>query len=389
MKIGIVGARLAGSYAATLLCRLGHEVLLFDPSTAAEKACGGGITAKALVTMPWFRKQKLPFSEIRELELRTLEGPAAALPLSHPIHIFSRTTLDNSLRDTAIQCGARFLPERVLRFTPSGNAWGITTSSGSTHEVGFLVGADGANSSVRAAMTGKLASQDLSLALGHFLPGIYHPGKVIIIFQENGFPGYLWSFPRVDHASVGIIHRLPGARSADLRHRVADFISQRYPQAKASESSFYAARVPCLRRRTLVGQRVCGRNWALLGDAAGFVDALTSEGIYFALRSAEILAESVQKCDPLSYEGLWRRDFGADLERAAAWREFFYAGTLFLHAFTRRAVQMIKRSATVRRITDGLICGRYSYLQVRRKLLSQCPRIFAEAICTELFHSQS
>jgi flavin-dependent dehydrogenase len=388
MKIGIVGARLAGSHAAAMLCRLGHEVLLFDPCTTAEKACGGGITAKALLTMPWLRQQRLPYSEIRELELNTLEGRAAALPLSHPIHIFARSILDNSLRETAIGCGALFLPERALRFTPVRNGWGITTASGDTYEVGFLVGADGANSSVRAAITGKLPAEDFALALGQYLPGVYHPGKVIVVFQENGFPGYLWSFPRVDHASVGIIHRLPGARSADLRRRVAEFISRRYPDAERSQSSFYAARVPCLRRRTLVGQQVCGRNWALLGDAAGFVDALTSEGIYFALRSAEILAESVKRGDPPSFEYLWRQDFGSNLERAAAWRDFFYAGTLFLHAFTRRAVQMIKGSATVRRITDGFICGRHSYLQVRRKLLSHFPRIFAEAILTELFHSR-
>ena len=38
MKVGIVGARLAGSYAALILSRLGHEVLLLDPSTGGEKA---------------------------------------------------------------------------------------------------------------------------------------------------------------------------------------------------------------------------------------------------------------------------------------------------------------------------------------------------------------
>ena len=105
MRIGIVGARLAGSYAALILSRLGHEVLLLDPSTAGEKPCGGGITAKALLSMPWFRDQQLPHSEIRTVELTTLEGRSAAVPLSQPIHIFSRAALDAALRSAALEAG--------------------------------------------------------------------------------------------------------------------------------------------------------------------------------------------------------------------------------------------------------------------------------------------
>ncbi len=98
----------------------------------------------------------------------------------------------------------------------------------------------------------------------------------------------------MDHASIGIIRRLADARATDLRRRVAEFILMRYPSASFADMQFYAARVPCLRRRTLANQRVCGRNWALLGDAAGFADAITAEGIFFALRSAEILGEAIQ-----------------------------------------------------------------------------------------------
>lgn len=52
MKIGIVGARVAGSYAGLLFSRLGHETILFDDAVEKEKPCGGGITAKGLRKMP-------------------------------------------------------------------------------------------------------------------------------------------------------------------------------------------------------------------------------------------------------------------------------------------------------------------------------------------------
>ncbi len=387
MKFGIVGGRLAGSYAALILASQGHEVVLFDPSTGGEKACGGGITAKALGTLPWLCEQKLPCNEIREVELNTLEGRSALLMLRHPIRIFSRAALDTALRTAAIDAGACFRPERVLRCEPVAAGWGLTTSSGAGHEVEFLVGADGANSTVRAAVSEKFAAEDLSLALGYYLPGMHHPDRIVILFQENGFPGYLWSFPRVDHASVGILRRLPGVRAADLRRRVAAFISQRYPDAAVSETSFYAARVPCLRKSTLSSQRVCGRNWALVGDAAGFVDPITAEGIYFALRSARLLGESIAEGAPTGYEQRWRRDFGADLERASGWRERFYNGLFVLRPFIRRAIQMLGVSATTRHITDALICGRLTYQQMRSTLLAQSPRILMEALRSSVFRS--
>jgi flavin-dependent dehydrogenase len=378
MRIAIVGARLAGSYAGLLLARLGHEVLLFDPNTDGEKPCGGGVTAKALRKMPWFRRWSLPHNRIDRLRLTTTDGCSSEIRLRDPLFIYSRATLDSSLRDEAVRAGARLVPERAVRFSRNGGNWVVKTAA-TEYEAGFLVGADGAGSSVRAATAAKYASVDLSLALGYYIPGLYHPDTIMASFQEGGFQGYLWSFPRVDHSSVGILCWLPAARSAELRRRVLAFIQQHYPQACA-ESRFYAARIPCLSRQTLLRQRVCGENWALLGDAAGFADAITAEGIYFALRSAELFSESMRCGEPQSYESSWRRDFGIDLLKAAQWRDRFYGGTLLFQAFTKRSVQLIRSSPTVRRLTDAVISGYRGYRDLRRQLMLQSPRILIETL---------
>jgi flavin-dependent dehydrogenase len=382
MHIGIVGARLAGSYAALLLAELGHAVVLFDDSVGREKPCGGGVTAKALRTMKWFRHHRLPHNEIHYLRMRTASGETATLPLRNPIHIFSRSSLDSALRDAAIRAGADFHEERALGFERDGDGWAVLTPTG-THNVDFLVGADGATSSVRPRVTTRFEGTDLSLALGYYVPGLFHPDTVVAAFQEHGFPGYLWSFPRVDHSSVGILRRLPGTRSDVLRQRVEDFIEMEYPGSSQGRR-FYAARIPCLSRKSLATQKTAGKRWALLGDAAGFADAVTAEGIYYALRSAELLAGCFRIGDPAAFDTVWREDFGRDLLRSAGWRDRFYAGTLLFKAFVARAVQLTRLSETVGRLTDDVIAGLMDYAGLRRNLVLRSPQILVETVLRHL-----
>ncbi len=385
MRIAVVGARLAGSYASLLLSRLGHEILLFDESLLDEKPCGGGVTAKALRNISWFRQNPLPHTEIKTMRMVAANGCSADLKLEHPIHIFSRMVLDSSIRQGAENMGTRLIPERCLRITRHKTSWVVSTPS-QEYEADFLVGADGATSRVRSCTAGKYTAKDVSLALGFYVPGVYHQDTLVTVFQETGFRGYIWSFPRVDHSSVGILHWLPGANASQLRERVIQFIAARYPGAVA-KMCFYAARIPCLSRERLIQQCVCGENWALLGDAAGFVDAITAEGIYYALRSAELLAECIAKGRPLEYEVRWRQDFGSDLAQAARWRDRFYCGRFLLQAFTQRAVQATRYSPVIQELTDKLISGLYAYETMRRQMILKSPRILIEALAHRLRRS--
>ena len=56
---------------------------------------------------------------------------------------------------------------------------------------------------------------------------------------------------------------------------------------------FYSHVLPSPQQQTLSSRRVVGRNWALVGDAAAWVDPITGEGLYYALRSGDVLAQSL------------------------------------------------------------------------------------------------
>ncbi len=317
-------------------------------------------------------------SHVSTLRIITRDGAPCDFGLQRPIPVFSRSKRDLALRADAIGAGCFFYPQRARRFTTFAGGWRIHTNS-EVHEVDFLVGADGARSVVRPVVASRFEAADLALALGFYVPGCHHQKSVIAAFQEPGFQGYLWSFPRVDHSSVGILRWLPEANAADLRLRVTGYIRARYPDA-AGNGSFYAACVPSLSAQRLHGQRVCGASWALVGDAAGFADAITGEGIFYALRSAELLAEAVGTGDPNAYENRWRLDFGRDLLRAARLKERFYCSTLFRHGVAEWTAALARRSPTAAGIARRFICGESTYDLLLQSLLRRSPRILWEAL---------
>jgi flavin-dependent dehydrogenase len=79
-------------------------------------------------------------------------------------------------------------------------------------------------------------------------------------------------------------------------------------------------------------------SWALVGDAAGFVDPVTGEGIYYALKSAELLAEAMSSRTS-DYDELWRASFGSELRRAAEMQHRFYRGRFAGASIPERMVQ--------------------------------------------------
>jgi flavin-dependent dehydrogenase len=106
----------------------------------------------------------------------------------------------------------------------------------------------------------------------------------------------------------------------------------------------------------------------LLGDAAGFADPVTGEGIYYALRSSELLAECYLNGTLLDYESRWRKDFGGELRRAAQMRRRFY-GNFWGAPFTERMIEFAKGHRGVRRVLGDLIAGEQGYVDLKKKLM--------------------
>jgi flavin-dependent dehydrogenase len=211
--------------------------------------------------------------------------------------------------------------------------------------------------------------------------------------------GYAWAFPRIDHVSFGIATTQDAFDHAALDKLLWEFMvsyydwyripthrdSQRVNSPMKIWKSFqstsadetrnelkrsaerYAARIPGLAPRTWDVRKACGDGWALLGDAAGFADPVTGEGIYYALRSAELFADAFLKGKPEEYEMLWRKDFGGELKRASQMRRRFY-GNFWGAPFTERMIEFAKGHRGIRKVLGQLVAGDQGYVNLKKKL---------------------
>jgi flavin-dependent dehydrogenase len=220
--------------------------------------------------------------------------------------------------------------------------------------------------------------------MGYFIP--CQADAIRVKFLRR-FEGYIWSFPRADHLSVGICGSMARHSAAELRQLLAQFLEDENISPQGGR--FYSHVLPSPRAQTLRKRRLVGPNWALVGDAAALVDPITGEGLYYALRSGDLLAETLIAGSPARYPERSRADFSVDLEFGARVARHVYAGRFLGGAVTTRMVQFISRSATFRTLMGDLFSGAQNYSTLKRRLWSQFGLTASEVVMSLLKPGQS
>jgi flavin-dependent dehydrogenase len=372
-EIAVVGGGPAGAMCAERLARSGYRVTLYDEHLAWEKPCGGGLTHKAIEAYPFLLNGPHPKKLIRSVELVSSKGHRALLELDRPIVIYSRAVLNGLLLERAEAAGCRVVRSRVSHLETAGERAELTIGD-SCVEADFVVVAAGARNSLLPG-TQPLSRNDLEMTLGYFVPA---QAEGICVKFLNHFEGYLWSFPRCDHLSVGICGSMAKHTSQELRRHLHTFMeSENIPRDGAR---FYSHVLPSPQKQTLSSRKVVGRNWALVGDAAAWVDPITGEGLYYALRSGELLAESLIAHKPAEYPARIRKAFSTDLEFATRIARRFYRGRFLGGAVATRMIQFIERSPTFRALMADVFAGSQDYCTLKRRLWAQCGTTLTEVV---------
>jgi geranylgeranyl diphosphate/geranylgeranyl-bacteriochlorophyllide a reductase len=371
--IAIVGGGPSGAMCGERLARAGYCVTIYDEHLAWEKPCGGGLTHKAIAAYPFLLDGPYPKKLIRTVELISSKGHRARLSLDHPIVIYSRTVLNGLLLERAEAAGCRVICSRVKQVDTAENRV-LLTAGEPQPQADFVVIAAGARNTLLPD-TRPLSPGDLEMTLGYFVP--VQAEGIRVKFLRH-FEGYLWSFPRCDHLSVGICGSMARHTSKQLRQHLHTFMKEE--GIRRDGAQFYSHVLPSPQPQTLKARRVVGRNWALVGDAAAWVDPVTGEGLYYALRSGDLLAEALIAGKPREYPARIRKAFSADLEFATRIARRFYRGSFLGGAVATRMIQFIERSPTFRTLMADLFSGAQNYCGLKRRLWAQCGTTVAEVL---------
>ena len=290
----IIGAGPAGCAAAYDLARAGRDVLLLDRAEfPRQKACAGGLTTKTVRALRYpvdpVIRQRLNYLRIE----RDAEHNTILRHRSDYCFMTVRKELDDYCFRHTVAVGAEF--RRITSVTGiSEDADRVEIAiDGQTLRARFLVGADGVHSAVRRLTQGAAAkAQDSS---GWFWRAFALEANVNVadaasqdlIFDFAAVrDGYGWIFPKGDHVNIGL-YSYAADEKID-RARLAAYIRSRYGDVPAEgvigqHAGFGAA------RHTISATRIF-----LIGDAGGFADPLTGEGIYFAIVSGQAAAEAIE-----------------------------------------------------------------------------------------------
>jgi geranylgeranyl diphosphate/geranylgeranyl-bacteriochlorophyllide a reductase len=381
-KVAIVGGGPAGAFVAAELAGAGREVLLFDEKLAWEKPCGGGLTDKALSRWPFLSAASVAHNWIDRCELTAPSGRKACFQLDRRIAIFSRLTLNSLLLERARHAGAQLIRERIVEIAGTPGEWVLRSPAG-TYMGNFVVLAAGARNSFREQFSTPLGPENFMVAAGYYIPGTHHTVQIKFL---RGLHGYIWVFPRCDHFSVGICGRMRDDSTAQLRKTLEACLHEF--GLTLDGARFYAHIIPSLTVGALRDSRFCGEGWAMIGDAAGFVDAITGEGIVYALQSAELLSQALLNDAPEAYADLIRRQLLPELEHAARIADRFYAGNWMGAPVIERMIHLTNRSPRFRDLMRDLFAGAQGYSDLKQRVYRSLPKIAAEALVSTLWRRE-
>ncbi len=290
-EVAIAGGGPAGSAAALHLARRGMRVIVLEKERLPRyKTCGGGVVRRACAMLP------ADVRHVVERECRCAELTLAGARLrfrverSEPIiTMIMRDAFDKLLLDCARAAGAIVRTEcEVLDLELCDGCVRLSTSDGPI-VARYLLAADGA--------TGRIARKAGWRETRQIVPALEYEVRIADArmsgFQDSArfdfdlVPyGYAWAFPKRDHLSVGVLsyRRLNGT----LHQAATDYLGMLgFDDAVPVERHGYVLPVSP-RTDGFMKHRVL-----LLGDAAGFADPITGEGITGAIQSGQLAAEAI------------------------------------------------------------------------------------------------
>jgi geranylgeranyl reductase family protein len=360
----VVGAGPAGATLACELAKQGIGVLILEKEKLPRyKCCAGGVTARAA---------KLLNLDISQVVEDTIHEVSFVFKLGNPfrgqhseplIYTVMRDAFDHLLVRTAQQLGATLMDGHKVTKIQVGPEWVEVFADSDVFRSQLVVGADGAYSVVARELTMSRAIEYLTAIESE----IAVDGERLLQWKSRVqidlgiIPGgYAWVFPKRNHLSIGVGCR--ASRAKDLNRRYQKFLSSlSIGNYTVSRSGSHL--IPTCTQ----GMLIRPDRALLLGDAAGLTDPLTGEGIYYAIRSAQLAAPVIGNCLAKAGGGLQEYQQLVDEKIMSELRIARTLSSYFVR-FPGPAFRMLSKRNGVWTAERNVMLGETDYSAVKEKI---------------------
>ena len=407
----VVGAGPAGATAARALAAAGVPVRLLDRSAfPRNKPCGGGISVRALTRFPYLAGElaRIATHAVSRLYLEGPDGDSTVVHSDEPAALMiRRVEFDALLVSLAQKAGAELVTGAdIVQARDDDDGVTLNARDGRVFRAPIVIAADGVHSVVARRLginpgwssaavaldmmeeTPRSALRDVDPSTLWVSYGFDPAGLRPVGGGRGAAEGYAYIFPKRDHVNIGVGYVLSHYRAAidrapyDLqRSFVAALKNRGIVVGDSVRKNFTPFLIP-------VGGplRDPGRGRVLVaGDAGGFVNGFTAEGIYYAMVSGELAAKVVAADGDVGqlaarYRRACNDEVGTELRDSVLIQRYLFADRRRIAAIINGA----HRAAPTTRAILDFAMGRRSYRSLRRSLLTRSPLLAGRLLWEQL-----
>jgi geranylgeranyl reductase family protein len=384
----VVGGGPAGSTAAIQLGQAGIRTLLIEkaPAFPREKPCGGGISSRALTRFPYLNDvfSEIGVNTIRRVYLESPDGTGITHEQAEPVmHLIRRWEFDAALFRRAaavveVEAGTTI---RSLAIKPDGVE--LEATNGRQFTAKMVIGCDSANSVIarqaglREGNVHNEYAVDMMEETSTAMLQAVRPDTVSLFLTLTKTFGYGYIFPKTEHLNLGfgckLDYYLTELRGKGKHHHaqwVDKVMRKGFVTGETQPSGYKAFPIP-------VGgplQKTYADRILLAGDAGGFVNAFTAEGIFYAMTSGALAAETAidaiktgrfDAAQLQRYERAWKREIGDDLDHSVDIQHRIFNDSGRIDSIVRSAA----RDPELARLLIGYSMGAVRYEDLRNYMM--------------------
>jgi geranylgeranyl reductase family protein len=398
----VAGAGPAGATAAKVLGEAGVSTLLLDKSSfPRDKPCGGGISARALARFPYLIEalKNIPTSWVSKVHFESPAGFVVDYRSPDPLYLMIRRCEFDSMLFSLARPRVDVATGLVRKVTVHQDHVAVRTES-DEYFARMIIGCDGANSMVARASGLRIGSvqRDFAIDMMEETPSdelsTAERDRMYIYYRVRSHYGYGYVFPKASHLNAGVgfkldyyLSNLRGEHYAHHQAFVEDLKSKHVLTGQSNRANFRAFPLPI----TGPLARTYADRTMLAGDAGGFVNALTAEGIYYAMVSGELAArtavEAIRSGDfenpqLRGYQRAWKQEIGDELENSVRLQKLLLADPSRIDRLVRAA----SRNPVFADLLARYATGALTHTQFRRSMLRRALPIYLREKTRRLFY---